>query len=112
MEFAGLRDFIDMPLRAYSTGMVARLGFSVATDLMPDILIVDEILSVGDAAFQKKAAARVEQIRDAGATIVLVAHDLEAVLNMCHRAAWLSGGRVKALGPAKDIVHEYRKSVG
>ncbi|MFA5139860.1 MAG: ABC transporter ATP-binding protein [Elusimicrobiota bacterium] len=111
VDFAGLRSFIDMPLRTYSTGMVARLGFSVATDILPEVLVVDEVLSVGDAAFQKKAAARVAQFRDAGATIVLVAHDLDAVCRMCHRAAWLSGGRVKAVGPAKEVVHEYQRTV-
>lgn len=112
VEFSGVREFIDMPLRTYSSGMLARLGFAVATDVRPDILIVDEVLSVGDAQFQKKATDRIERFRLSGVTIVMVAHDLELVRRICHRAAWLSRGRLQAVGSAEDVVAGYRRAVG
>ena len=110
IDFAGIREFIDMPLRTYSTGMAARLGFAVATDLQPDILIIDELLSVGDAEFQHKSAARMEELRKHGDAILMVSHSLEAIVEMCHRAAWLDHGEVKAVGEARDVVAAYQRS--
>jgi lipopolysaccharide transport system ATP-binding protein len=107
VSFAELGDFIDAPLRTYSSGMIARLGFAVATDVEPDVLIIDEVLSVGDAAFQQKSAERIQGFRAMGATILLVSHDLALVESMCDRAVWLEHGRVVADGTANSVVHQY-----
>jgi len=109
VEFAGLREFIEMPLRTYSTGMVARLGFAIATDVQPDILIVDEILSVGDASFRDQSAQRILNIQRNGATILVVSHNLDSIKTMCARAAWLVHGQLKVTGRAGDIVEAYRR---
>lgn len=93
VDFAELWDFIDAPLRTYSTGMVTRLGFSIATDIQPDILIVDEILGVGDEAFQRKSRERMMSFREQGATVILVTHSSDLMRSMCDRAAWLEHGR-------------------
>jgi ABC-2 type transport system ATP-binding protein len=112
VDFAGIRDFIDLPLRTYSTGMVARLGFAVATDVQPDVLIVDEILSVGDEEFQRKSGARLAELRRHGDAILLVSHGLESVKRLCHRVAWLDHGRLKAIGPPDEVVEQYRRASG
>ena len=112
VSFAGLQDFIDMPLRTYSTGMVARLGFAVATDVKPDLLIVDEVLAVGDGEFQAKSRERMETFRGEGQTIIMVSHNLNAVVNMCQRAAWLDHGRLRAVGPVEEVVGSYREAIG
>ncbi len=107
VDFAGVREFIDAPLRTYSTGMIARLGFSVATDVQPDVLIVDEVLSVGDAEFQKKSSKRIRSFRESGATILLVSHSMGVVQEMCDRVAWLEQGRLVAFGPARSVTASY-----
>jgi ABC-2 type transport system ATP-binding protein/lipopolysaccharide transport system ATP-binding protein len=107
VDFAELWDFIDAPLRTYSSGMVARLGFAVATDVMPEILIVDEILSVGDTAFQEKSLARIRSFQENGSTILLVSHGMETIRKMCSRVAWLDQGQLRAIGPADEIVARY-----
>ena len=112
VDFAELRDFIDAPLRTYSSGMLARLGFSVATAQMPDILIVDEVLSVGDIAFQEKSAARIRHFREQGASILLVSHDMGSILKMCNRAAWLNHGEIVQVGPAEDVVKQFKEYMG
>ena len=112
VDFAGLKDFIDMPLRTYSTGMVARLGFAVATDVKPDLLIVDEVLAVGDGEFQHRSRERMESFRGEGQTIIMVSHNLNAVEKMCQRAAWLDHGRLLAVGPVAEIVGRYREAIG
>jgi ABC-type polysaccharide/polyol phosphate transport system ATPase subunit len=112
VEFADVGEFIDLPLRTYSTGMVARLGFAVATDVQPDILIVDEILSVGDEAFQRKSAARLEELRQRGDAILLVSHALDSVRHLCHRVAWLEQGALRALGEPAEVIEQYRQSAG
>jgi ABC-type polysaccharide/polyol phosphate transport system ATPase subunit len=104
VAFAELAEFIDAPLRTYSTGMVARLGFAVATDVEADVLLVDEILSVGDYEFQAKSFARIERFLREGATFVLVSHSLDTVRTLCERAIWIEGGRIVADGPAADVV--------
>jgi ABC-type polysaccharide/polyol phosphate transport system ATPase subunit len=110
IEFAELDAFIDSPLRTYSSGMVARLGFSVSTTWKPEILILDEILSVGDEAFRNKCKTRMEKYRDAGTTTLLVTHDSSTVESLCSRAVWLDHGEIKAIGPAKEVINMYRQS--
>lgn len=110
IEFAELGDFIDAPLRTYSSGMVARLGFSVATTWKPEILILDEVLAVGDEAFRHKCQVRMEKYRDHGTTTLLVTHDSNTVETLCSRAVWMDHGQVKAIGPSKEIVELYRQS--
>ncbi len=107
VEFAELAEFIDSPLRTYSTGMVARLGFAVATDVEPDILLLDEVLSVGDIAFQQKCVQRIDEIIARGATLVLVSHSPAAILRLCKQAIWLNEGRVVAAGRADDVVQAF-----
>lgn len=110
IEFAELGAFIDSPLRTYSSGMVARLGFSVSTTWKPEILILDEVLSVGDEAFRHKCKLRMEHFRDQGTTILLVTHDSGSVESLCSRAVWLDHGEIKAIGPSKEVVALYRQS--
>lgn len=107
VDFAELWDYIDQPLRTYSSGMRARLGFAVATDSTPDILIVDEILSVGDEAFRVKSAERMRAFRDQGATILLVTHSMPTVRDICHRVAWIHQGQVRLVGPTDEVVDQY-----
>lgn len=107
VEFAEIHDFIDAPLRTYSTGMVARLGFAVATSLRPDILLVDEVLSVGDNRFQEKCLDRMRSFRSAGTTIVIVSHSMDTVKNFCNRALWLDHGKIKTMGEVEKVVEEY-----
>lgn len=108
VDFAELWEFIDAPLRTYSSGMVSRLGFAVATDANADILIIDEVLSVGDAAFQQKSLDRIHRFRRDGTTILFVSHNMEAVESMCDRVIWLDHGVIRANGAAKDVIREYR----
>jgi len=108
VDFAELWEFIDAPIRTYSSGMIARLGFSVATDIRPDILIVDEVLAVGDEAFQKKCLARMESFQEHGATVLLVSHTMDTIAKMCQRAAWLDHGRLHAVGTPEEVIAAYR----
>lgn len=110
-DFAEIGDFIHAPLRTYSSGMQARLGFAVATAWIPDILILDEILSVGDAAFVQKCTNRIEEFRNSGATIILVSHSIDMVKSMCQRAALLEYGKLIRVGDALDVAEEYRKLI-
>jgi lipopolysaccharide transport system ATP-binding protein len=107
VQFAGLQNFIDAPLRTYSTGMAARLGFAVATDVRPEILIVDEILGVGDTEFQTKSFERIQSFQAEGTTILLVTHSLEQVQNMCSSAIWLDHGRMMLAGVTEQVVGKY-----
>lgn len=107
VEFSGLREFVDAPLRTYSSGMVARLGFSVATERRPEVLIVDEILGVGDTDFQNKSLERIRQFQRQGTTILLVSHSLDSVTQMCSRAVWLDRGEKVAEGSAPEMVGRY-----
>lgn len=111
IEFAELQDFVDAPMRTYSTGMLARLGFSVATAFQPDILILDEILAVGDIGFQQKCLERIARFRKEGVTILLVTHDLDTLARHCQRAAWFDRGRIVSIGPPSEIVAPYRNAV-
>lgn len=111
IAFAELGDFIDEPVRTYSSGMFMRLAFAVATHVDPDILIIDEILSVGDEHFQHKSSAKMKEFRTSGRTIVLVTHELATVESWCDLAVWIDGGRVRAMGKPKEVVGEYRRAI-
>ena len=110
VEFAGLQDFIETPVKRYSSGMNARLGFSIAAHLEPDVLLIDEVLSVGDMGFQQKCIDRMGEFKKQGATIVFVSHNLQAVAGLCDRALYLHDG-VRALGPARDVIEQYVRAV-
>lgn len=107
VEFAGLRDFIDVPVRTYSSGMLARLAFSVATEVDPDILLIDEILSVGDSSFAKKSQARIRQFQDNGVAVVLVSHTLSSLQELCNRVIWLDRGKIVEDGDPERIIQSY-----
>ncbi|WP_029088351.1 ABC transporter ATP-binding protein [Brevibacterium album] len=109
VEFTGLQDFIDMPMRTYSSGMSARLKFGIATAKEHDILIVDEALSVGDKAFQRKSEARIRGIRERAGTVFLVSHSMRSIRDTCNRTIWIEKGVLRADGETKDVVAEYEK---
>jgi ABC-type polysaccharide/polyol phosphate transport system ATPase subunit len=107
IEFAEIGEFIDAPVRTYSTGMVARLGFSVATCIQPEILLVDEVLSVGDAEFQQKCLDRMYNYRKNGSTILIVSHGMATIESFCDRALWLDCGHARVAGPVKSVIQRY-----
>ena len=107
VAFSEMAEFIDAPLRTYSSGMVARLGFAVASDVTPDVLLLDEVLAVGDESFRRKSAARMNEFKAQGATLILVTHSMQNVVDMCQRALWLDRGQVRALGPAPEVTAAY-----
>ncbi len=109
VDFSELGGFIEAPLRTYSTGMYARLGFSVATAHEPDILIVDEILGVGDESFQQKCADRIKQFRQNGTSILIVSHSMATIQSMCQRAAWLDHGKLMLVGEPAEVVRAYHE---
>jgi ABC-type polysaccharide/polyol phosphate transport system ATPase subunit len=108
ISFSELADFINEPVRTYSSGMVARLGFSVAVHVDPDILVLDEVLAVGDNNFRRKCEHKISEFAREGKTLLFVSHGLETVLAMCRRAVWLDHGRVRMDGPAEEVVRSYR----
>jgi ABC-type polysaccharide/polyol phosphate transport system ATPase subunit len=108
-EWAELTEFIDVPIRSYSSGMLARLGFAVATDIEPDVLVVDEVLSVGDTAFQEKSKGRIQQLIDSGAAVLFVSHDLNTVKEMADRVLWLDHGRTVMVGDPATVVDAYAR---
>jgi ABC-type polysaccharide/polyol phosphate transport system ATPase subunit len=110
-EWSGVVDFIDVPLRGYSTGMRARLGFAIATDVKPDVLLIDEVFSVGDEAFKSKSLERIDHLMSGGTSVVLVSHALNTIADVCESAIWLDRGHIKEIGPAEDVVAAYRGSV-
>ena len=107
VEFAGLERFIDTAVKNYSSGMVIRLGFSVAAHVEPEILLIDEVLTVGDQSFQRKSSEKIEQFRREGRTIVVVSHGLGAVQQLCKEVVWLEKGHLKMRGPAAEVIAEY-----
>ena len=107
VAFSGLGDFINIPVRNYSSGMIMRLAFSIASMVNPDILIVDEILAVGDAAFQEKSYARMTELMSHGTTVLLVSHNIEQIRRLCDRVVWLDHGRVVAVGDTNEICDRY-----
>jgi len=110
-EWADLTDFIDVPLRSYSSGMLARLAFSVATDIEPDVLVVDEVLSVGDAAFQIRSEERMKSLIHRGASVVIVSHNLDMVTKLADRAMWIDQGKMVLMGEPSEIVAAYERTV-
>ena len=110
IDFSELKEFIDIPLKNYSSGMYARLGFSIATIYAPEILIIDEVLSVGDFHFQEKSLNKIMEMIEKGTTVLFVSHDIEQVEKLCKKAIWLEKGKVKVIGDAKKICKEYSKS--
>lgn len=107
VEFSELGQFIEVPIRNYSSGMLARLAFSIATVVNPDILIVDEILSVGDVAFQEKSKKRMLHLMGGGTTVLFVSHSIEQIREMCDRAVWLDQGLIKMMGKVEDVCQAY-----
>lgn len=107
VDFAGLERFIDTPVKNYSSGMYVRLGFAVAVQAEPDVLMIDEVLAVGDEAFQRKCNERLSQLRNAGVTIVVVSHSLGTVRNICDRVAWLEHGDLRGVGDTAEIIDRY-----
>ena len=110
VDFAELRDFLDMPIKNYSSGMAARLGFSIATVVQPDIFIVDEVLSVGDYAFQQKCEARMHEMLEKGTTLLYVSHSIESVRSLCNKALWLDKGNVRMNGDVMEVSQRYMES--
>ena len=110
LEFSGIGDFIDVPVKRYSSGMCLRLGFSIAAHLNPDILLLDEVLAVGDVPFQWKCLDHIQQLRKAGRTIIFISHDLAAIERLCDRALLLSHGRIVCEGRPQDVTLEYQRS--
>ncbi|TYP00071.1 lipopolysaccharide transport system ATP-binding protein [Geothermobacter ehrlichii] len=111
VRFAGLEETIDQPFETYSAGMKARLGFSVAFHAQPDIILLDEVLGVGDAAFKKKSSQAMKELISSHRTVVLVSHNSETILEHCDRVLWLERGRVKQVGRPEDVVAEYEQTV-
>jgi ABC-2 type transport system ATP-binding protein len=109
--FAGLEQFVDTPVKNYSSGMYLRLGFSVAINVEPDVLLIDEILAVGDAEFQQKCAEKFAELRESGKTIVIVSHALETIRNFCDQVALLDHGHVRAIGPSSQVIDDYLQGV-
>lgn len=112
IDFAELRDFMDVAIKNYSSGMVARLGFSIATITHPDILIVDEILSVGDFLFQQKCEKRIADMMSGGTTVIIVSHSLAQIERLCNRVIWLSKGNIIMDGPTAEVCEKYKLTAG
>ncbi len=111
VEFAELQNFLDMPIKNYSSGMAARLGFSIATVVKPDILICDEVLSVGDIAFQTKCKDKMLEMRKSGVTLLFVSHAMDTIASICDKTIWLDKGNVKEIGKSEEIIKDYIKFV-
>ena len=111
VDFAEIEEFIDVPVKNFSSGMVARLGFSIATQVRADILVVDEILAVGDFLFQQKCYKRMEEMLSGGTTLLFVSHDAEMVKRMCRRAVWLNDGVMMDIGEAAAVCDNYRAAM-
>jgi ABC-type polysaccharide/polyol phosphate transport system ATPase subunit len=109
IAFSELGAFFDIPVKSYSSGMVARLAFSVATQLQPEILLIDEVLSVGDEQFQKKSFLRIQKLIDRGSIVVMVSHDSAAIESLCNRAVYLSQGKVVGDGKPRAVLAQYRR---
>ena len=108
VAFSELEQFINSPIRTYSSGMYARLGFAVATAHVPDVLILDEILSVGDEAFQKKSRERLQSFQEKGSTVLMVSHGLDSMITMCNRVAWIDHGNLRKIGAPQEVIDAYR----
>lgn len=111
IDFAEIPGFVDAPMRTYSSGMIVRLGFAISAEMDPELLLVDEVLAVGDERFQEKCTERFESFRDGGVTIVLVSHNMNLVRSLCSRAIWLERGSILGDSHPAQVVNEYRESV-
>lgn len=111
VEFSGVGDFIYLPMKAYSSGMSARLRFAISTAAVPDVLMIDEALATGDAAFKARSKKRIEEIRGHAGTVFLVSHSMRSVKSMCDRVIWIDEGQIKMDGPTDDVVQAYRKEL-
>lgn len=111
VEFAEITPFLDMPIKRYSSGMYARLGFAVAVNMNPDILLIDEVLAVGDERFQRKCFKKMKEIRERSTTIVFVSHNLDWVASLCNKAIWLEHGIVQKQGNPKSVIASYKNSL-
>jgi ABC-type polysaccharide/polyol phosphate transport system ATPase subunit len=109
VEFAELENYVDVPLKNFSSGMVARLGFAIAIDVEPDILLVDEILSVGDENFRQKCSQKIEELQKHGVTFIIVSHNMSQVKKLCQRAVWIENGRIVEFGDSKEICDKYQE---
>jgi len=110
-EFSELGDFLNMPVRYYSAGMLVRLAFSIATAIEPEILLVDEVLSVGDMAFQDKARQRMRDMMGKAELIVMVSHDLTSIAKLCEHGVWMDHGQIRKTGPIAEVIAAYTESV-
>lgn len=110
IDFAELRDFVDVPVKNFSSGMVARLGFAIATEVKADILIVDEVLSVGDFKFQEKCKERISNLLSKGTTLLFVSHSTEQVMQLCNKAVWLSNGKIQQIGDSSEVCKQYMRT--
>jgi ABC-2 type transport system ATP-binding protein len=111
VDFSELAAFVDSPIRTYSSGMVARLAFSIAAEADPDLLIIDEVLSVGDEAFQHKCMERMRRFRQRGVTVLYVTHAVDDAKKLCERAVWIDQGRIKYIGETQHVINIYRESL-
>ena len=107
VEFSELKDFLDVPIKNFSSGMIAKLAFSISTIVNPDILIVDEILSVGDIKFQEKSLNKMMELIKGGTTVLYVSHSLDSIRELCDRVIWLDHGKIVEIGPSKKVCDEY-----
>lgn len=110
VEFSEMQNFLDMPMKNYSSGMVARVAFAIATVVVPDILIVDEILSVGDYKFQEKCENRIQEMMDGGTTVIMVSHSIDQIERMCRHCLWLDHGKMKMIGDVNTVCEAYRNA--
>lgn len=110
IDFSGVETFIDQPVKNYSSGMFVRLGFAIAINVHPDILVVDEVLAVGDADFQDKCFGKFKELKKAGKTVILVSHSMDTVKKMCDQAAWINRGELMCTGPAEPVIAAYAES--
>ncbi len=110
VEFSELREFLDVPMKNYSSGMVARIGFAIATVTRPEILIVDEILSVGDFRFQEKCENRISEMMSGGTTVIIVSHSIEQIEGLCKHVMWLEKGQIKMIGDTATVCEAYKNS--
>lgn len=112
VEFAELNDFLDRPVKIYSSGMVARLGFSIALALLPDIVFLDEVFSVGDIGFQNKSTDRIYELKERGTTLVFISHSMASVKALCERTIWLEHGQIRMDGPTDEVTAAYTEALG
>src|SRR5579862_5227336 len=112
VEFAGVAEFIDMPVKHYSSGMTMRLAFAVSVNIQADILLIDEVLAVGDASFQRQCFERLEDLRSKGTTLVMVSHGMSSVAELCHRVVWIDRGLLRIIGAPADVISAYLAAIG